>query len=676
MQLVLCFLSLGLAAQTTVNPVEKVLTLLEDLRKKVLLDGEVEQKQMEKFSEWCKDGAVSKQYEIKTASAKVEDYKAVIEKEKATIMDAESSIADLVKAVTRNQQDLDAATEIRDKEHTDFSATDAEMGETIDMLGRAIGIIAKSVKGGSFAQISKASVNELVSTLTVVAKASVVSTDDAATLTSLIQDAEEGGDDFLSASAPDAAAYETHSTSILDVLEDMKEKALAMKNEAEKGEMKAQHSFEMLAASLKNEIAADEKELNAAKSTKSTAEEIKATAEADLLMTEKMLAEAKDYLAKLSQDCQTKAADWEFSQKERAEELQALTDALAIIKEKTGAGSSRAYGFIEENSNTRSRSRVVPDQVLNKLRTLGKKDVVMSALMLQVQTAFEMNTGDVFGKVKGMIQEMIDKLVAEAAEEASHKAWCDKETSETQEKIDDHTRAVDKLSTKIDKASAAIAQLTESVALTATQLADLAKTQAAMDEMRAEEKAEFEKASKDFKDGVEGLTMALELLREYYAATPESLLQQPTTSVHSKSGDAATGILGLLEVAQSDFSKLLSDITVEEEAAVKEYEKVTHENNVSKAMKEADVKYQTKEKAGLEKSVADLKDDRASEQAELDAVLEYFARVKPGCTVKPMTYEERKARRESEIAGLKEALTILAAEEPAFLAIRTVRRTA
>jgi len=668
MQLVLCFLSLGLAAETQVNPIEKVLSLLEDLRKKVLLDGEVEQKQMEKFSEWCKDGAVSKQYEIKTASAKVEDYKAVIEKETATIMDAEASIGDLVKVVTRNQKDLDAATEIRDKEHADFTAKDAEMAETIDMLGRAIGIIAKSVKGGSFAQISKDSVNQLVSTLSVVAKASVVSADDAATLTSLVQDAQD--DDFLSASAPEAAAYETHSSSILDVLEDMKEKAVAMKNEAEKGEMKAQHSFEMLAASLKNEIAADEKELNAAKSTKATASEIKATAESDLLMTEKMLAEAKAYLADLSSDCQTKAADWEFSQKGRAEELQALTDALAIIKEKTGAGGARAYGFLEQHS----RSRVVPEAVLAKLRKLGKGDVALSQLTLQVQTAFEMNTGDVFGKVKGMIQEMIDKLVAEAAEEASHKAWCDKETSETQEKIDDHTRAVDKLSSKIDKASATIAQLTESLALIATQLADLAKVQAEMDQMRSEEKAEFEKASKDYKDGVEGLTMALEILREYYAA-PESLLQQPTTSVHSKSGDAATGIIGILEVAQSDFSKLLSDITVEEEAAAKEYEKVTHENNVNKAMKEADAKYQAKEKAGLEKSVADLKDDRASEQAELDAVLEYYAKVKPGCTVKPMTYEERKARRENEIAGLKEALTILSAESPAFLAIRTARRT-
>merc|ERR1719247_3770172 len=595
----------------------------------------------------------------------------------ATILDADSTIGDMAKVVARNEADLAAATEIRDKEHADFAASDAELAETIDMLGRAIGIIAKEMKGGSFAQISKGAVKELVSTLEVVAKASVVSSDDQEKLTSLIQAAEDDGDDFLSASAPDAKAYESHSGSILDVLEDMKEKAMAMKNEAEKAEMKAQHSYEMLAASIKGELAADTKELNAAKTTKAAASEVKATAEADLAMTEKILAEGKTYLADLSQDCQTKAADWEVSTKARAEELQALSDALKIIKEKTGGATSRAYDLLEVKTNSRQLS-VVGGKVLDKLRKLANNnDVALSQLSLQVQTAFEMSSGaDVFGKVKGMITEMIDKLVAEVAEEADHKAWCDKEMSEAQEKIADHTAAVDKLTSKIDKASSSIAQITESVASLQAQLADIAKQQAAMDEMRAEEKAAYLKAKKDYEDGVEGLTMALEILREYYSAEP-ALLQQPSVSTHSASGDAATGIIGILEVSQSDFSKLLADANVEEETAVKEYEKVSHENAVQKTMKEQDVKYQLKEKASLEKNVADFKEDRSGEQAELDAVLEYFAKVKPGCTVKPMTYEERKKRRENEIAGLKEALSILESETPAaFLAIRTARRVA
>merc|ERR1719316_1485950 len=183
--------------------------------------------------------------------------------------------------------------------------------------------------------------------------------------------------------------------------------------------------------------------------------------------------------------------------------------------------------------------------------------------------------------------------------------------------------------------------------------------------------------------------MALQILKEYYAKDAEveeflqtkAVVRQPSDpAVHARSGDAATGIIGLLEVAESDFTKMLADAEVEEQTSAKAYEKVSHETAVDTAMKEADIKYSVKEKAGLEKSVADLKDDKEGEQAELDAVTEYFARVRPGCTTKPMTYEERKTRRENEIAGLKEALSILEAEAPegsAFLAIRrTARRVA
>merc|ERR1719421_2418197 len=364
-------------------------------------------------------------------------------------------------------------------------------------------------------------------------------------------------------------------------------------------------------------------------------------------------------------DCQTKANDWSMSQKGRAEELEALTQARKIIADKTGGATSRAYDLIQVNAGSKA-SNVASGKILDALRKLGKNsnDVALSQLSLRVSAAFEMTSGaDVFAKVKGMITEMIDKLVAEAAEEADHKAWCDKETAETQEKIDDHTATVEKLTAKIDKAAA-----------------EIAKQQAKMDEMRVEEKAAFEAAKKDYTDGVEGITMALQLLRDYYAAPAEgdAFMQQPEVSVHAASSDAATGIIGILEVAQSDFSKLLADAEVEEEAAVKAYEKMTHENEVAKTMKTADSKYQTKEKAGLEKSVAEHKEDREGEQAELDAVMDYYAKVKPGCTTKPMTYEERKKRREAEIAGLKEALTILEAESAptAFLALRTARRTA
>merc|ERR1719446_628975 len=96
-----------------------------------------------------------------------------------------------------------------------------------------------------------------------------------------------------------------------------------------------------------------------------------------------------------------------------------------------------------------------------------------------------------------------------------------------------------------------------------------------------------------------------------------------------------------------------------EEAAAAEYDKLTKENEILKVTKEQDVKYKTKEATGLDEAVAELTSDRGGLQTELDAVLDYWESLKEQCIAKAEPYEERKKRREAEIAGLKEGLAIL-----------------
>jgi len=103
-----------------------------------------------------------------------------------------------------------------------------------------------------------------------------------------------------------------------------------------------------------------------------------------------------------------------------------------------------------------------------------------------------------------------------------------------------------------------------------------------------------------------------------------------------------------------------------EAEAQSEYDKVSQENKVTKLTKDQDVKYKTKEAKGLDKAVAEYSSDREGLQTELSAVLEYQAKIDKTCISEAETYEERKARREAEITGLKEALKILS-EEGVFL---------
>merc|ERR1719420_2573619 len=123
--------------------------------------------------------------------------------------------------------------------------------------------------------------------------------------------------------------------------------------------------------------------------------------------------------------------------------------------------------------------------------------------------------------------------------------------------------------------------------------------------------------------------------------------------------DTGSSIISVLEVAESNFTRLLAETETEEDANADAYAKQTEENKVSKATKEADAKAKESEMKSLEVSLSHHKEDHASVSEELDAVLAYIDKLKPQCEEKAMSYEERKAARDAEISGLKEALEIL-----------------
>merc|ERR1719215_2013393 len=152
--------------------------------------------------------------------------------------------------------------------------------------------------------------------------------------------------------------------------------------------------------------------------------------------------------------------------------------------------------------------------------------------------------------------------------------------------------------------------------------------------------------------GLKGVKLALKILNDYYA----------TAAAHGSAEGAGSGIIGMLEVIESKTTKGLSELEAIETQSASAYEAQTKENAVSKTTKEQDGKYKTKEAAALGKSASELSTDREGVQSELDATLEYLAGLEKKCTYKVESYAERKARRESEIAGLKNALDILESE--------------
>merc|ERR1740116_682456 len=221
---------------------------------------------------------------------------------------------------------------------------------------------------------------------------------------------------------------------------------------------------------------------------------------------------------------------------------------------------------------------------------------------------------------------------------------------------------VSKLSAKIDQATSKSATLSAEIKQLEAELAALAKSQAEMDKIRQEENADFLQAKDDLTLGLSGVRQALSVLRDYYASDA-ALVQQPAMpALHTKASGAGTSIVGILEVVESDFATGLAKEESQEEDAQTLYDDMTQENKVTKTMKDQDLKYKTAEVKSLAKAVAELSSDKETLSTELAAVNEYYAKLKDRCIAKPETYEERSARREAEINGLKEALQVLDSE--------------
>jgi len=481
-----------------------------------------------------------------------------------------------------------------------------------------------------------------------------------------MQNTQESEDESDSLGAPAAKVYEGKSGGIVQTMQDLYEKAEAQLEEVRGTEKKALQAYQMLAQSLKDEIKFGNKDMDKAKKSAGASAEAQATAEGDLAVTTKDLDEDVKTLSTMHQDCMTGAEDFEAETKSRGEELKALATAKKVIVEATSGASDISYGFLQTGMT--SGSDLAKFEAVRLVRDLAQSQKSTALAQLASRMAVAMRQGgksrDPFAKVKGLINDMIEKLLKEAEADATEKAFCDKEMAETEQKKADKEAAIEKLDTQIDSQNARSAKLKEEVATLEKELSALAKAQAEMDKIRAEEKAIYDKNSAEMEKGIKGVQLALKVLNDYYAKSDKS---------HSSADGAGSGIIGLLEVCESDFTKGLAEMTATEQTAASEYDRETKENEITKATKTQDVKYKTKESKGLDKATAEATADRSGVQEELDAVMQYYSGIKERCIAKAETYAERVKRREAEIAGLKQALEILNGE--AVLLQRATKHT-
>merc|ERR1719421_1239882 len=664
----------GAATVVSGSAVQKVIELLEDNKVKIANDLAAEEKEMAEYTDFCDKESSDKGYAIKTAASKIEDLTATIEKCSTKIPAYEDEIATLGTEVAEKQKQLYEATELRKKEKADFDATEKEMMTAIDQLDRAATIIKREM---SFAQLpegakGKKSIEVAVKVLSKIIDSGRISTGTKRQIEGLLQTGNMESNEFsFRHGQPQAkqVAYESKSGGIVEKIEEMKEEAEETLTGARSAETKAQNDFAMLEQSLSNGITVANDKISTAKSASGlTAEEME-KAKGDLGATETAKAADEKALAELKHDCETSAAAWAERQESAKAEMEAINKAIAVLSEgvrvllQTGS-KTKTKKADDDDSEDSPPATVDPtrQRLVEKLKSMSSK--FGSYAFMQLAGAA---VSDPFVKIRGLIEEMIAKLLKEAQEEATQKAFCDEEMGKSKASQKEKTMTLDKLNSRIDKASARVAELDEAVKTLEGEIATLDAATAEATKIRQEESESNTKAIKDFGDAAAATEKAIKILKDFY---DNAALIQTSTKTRSATDDDAPEfgasksgaggvIIGILEMSNEDFVKLHSETSTSEEEAQESYEKLMNDNKASKAAKEAEVKASQSEVKSLTVTLENNGEDKGMTQKELDAVLEYLDKLKPQCEEKVMSYAEKKARREAEIAGLKEALEIL-----------------
>jgi len=633
--------------KSDVTPVQKVVQMLGDMKAKGVQQLQGESKIYAEYSKFMRTQTRELSAEIKTS-------KATIEKLIAKITQADASVAKMGKEIASNdgeiatlEADQKAATAQRAAAKEKFLSEQTDYTESLYALDRAIEMLKSKAADTPQAMMLLQRMTQTVSGMRRVLAS-----------LALVQGRASG--------APAVNAYEFQSSAIVDMLAKLKDNFRKELGELEKEEANSGHAHDMEMVHLTNtldNLNAENQELS---QTKASAAAESARAKGELADTKSSLADAQKFLADTTATYKTKSATFEANQKLRKEELQALDKAIEIISNPnvSGAYASRVNAELVQqpiklsllqvhSASRRQASRNEAVQLLSaRARALNSK--TLSALVAK------MGAGNPFAKVVEMIENLLEKLKEEAASEADHKAFCDKELKKNKLKRNKKNAEVESLSAEIEQKAAAIMDMAKKISTLAEEQASLRGEVAEATKTRGDEKQENQAVIKDSADAQVAVGSALAVLKDFYAKQGDSFVQQvPEMESYSGMGRAAGGVVGMIEVIQSDFARLETDTRAAETQAAGEYSAFMDESKA--ALKS---KHDAEFKTGMQKDQSEFEKEQleknlAASSKQLAMANAYHDELKPQCVQVHVNFEDRSKMRQDEIAALGEAYKVL-----------------
>jgi len=512
-------------------------------------------------------------------------------------------------------------------------------------------------------------------------------------LRAFLQTGEADDPILLEAQAPEGKTFESHSGGVLELVNGMGEQMEEKRGEVEKDEMQLKHAYDMVVQDITDFIENASTNRDKKASRKGELSEQKGQAEGDLAMTQKTLAEDKQFLEDLTIEQEQKDKDFAKRQEVRQGEIDAIGQAIGIMSsdDVSGAGSEHLPGLVQTAHVTalvQLRSNTVSSSQKDVAAFLEGRAKKMGSRLLALVA--EKVKADPFKKVTKMIKDMIEKLMTEANEDATHKGFCDQELGTNKQTRDMKTEDVEELTATAQKLESEAQKLADDISRLSQEVTDIDASVAKATALREAEKAKNADTIADGKGAQLAVGKAMTILKEFYdkaaaqafaqeharpagaasegSARGAGLAQMPgapdTFKDEAYTGMSEGGVLGMLETIESDFARLIAETTAAEQEAAADFKKFVADSSKDKAIKGTDINSKKGEKTRAESDLQAAHKDLKTTKEELGAAMDYYEKLKPSCVNSGTSYEERVARRKEEIESLKEALSILAEQFP------------
>jgi len=642
------------------RPVSKVITLLKDMLSQLEKEAEEDEAIYDKMACWCETNDKEKTKSIADAEARIADLTTKIEEYTASSARLNTEIKNLEKEVAANQEALDKATALRQKQLAEFNAEEKDLLQSISALKSAITVLSKH-NGGGFLQMPRSHAMSVAATMQheLQKHASllqgVLTRSERKAAAAFVQAPE----DYFDAAPTFKQSYAPQSGEIFGILNQMKETFESNLSASQKEEMANQKAYEDLKAAKEEEIAAGQAQIDSKTQELADTDEKNAQAKQDIEDTRASLSADEQFLMMLKEKCSMTDKEWEERSKTRALEMEAVSKALSILSSDDAHDLfTKTFNpaLLQTGSSDASDRRAKAAKVLAQMAS-KVQNPRLATLATQVRL-------DAFTRVKKAIDDMVAQLLQEKADEIKHKDFCTDELNTNQLQTEKKEREKQDLIAKIEDLEMTIDALSKAIDTLKAEIAEMQVQLKRAGEDREKQNKEFQTTVADQRETQKMLQAALNVLAEFYGKA--ALLQQepagpppPAGFEAYKKNAASGGVMSMLQQIISDAKAMEAEAIRAEEDSQKAYEDFVKETNGSIEAKSADIVNKSEEKAKAEADLVEAKEAKESTMLELEQLSNYNAELHQSCDFVLKNFEVRQTARDEEVEALKQAKAIL-----------------